>query len=154
MNSSGLVDLNEAGDLQKRLQKLRDEVLRYEPEPLSLLEKRFKNGDRAERDGHSKRGNHVRGSLRFAATEFVAGASTEKFREILRSAARDFAPTVPLFDHTPFDKTIAVAKSQAKKFASGKLPHDHGQVFLAPSKSLGSKYTNVTLKVRKQPAQF
>src|SRR5688572_8824360 len=121
---NAFVDLNESGDLARRLGDLRKKFETYSPEPLASLAKKFKTGDRADRNGHSNRGSHARSSLKVAATEFVAGASAEKFREILRGAVRDFAATVPLFDYAPFQQTVAMTKAQAKKYSSGTMAHD------------------------------
>jgi len=148
------IDLAKGGDLRRRLALLRAHFEGLKAEPLARLKVAFRSGEGAARDGHSKRGMRARESLKVAATEFVAGGTAGKFRKILSGAVRGFAPTVKLFDYSDFECTVAVSKSQARKFRAGEAAQDHNQVLLAAGQSVGGGYSNMRLRVKRQPAQL
>jgi ankyrin repeat protein len=122
--------------------------------PTEQLKQRFVSGANHERDGSCAQVHYLRSGFRLAQLLHANGGPPAEIRQMLSEAVREFATVVPLFDYSPFEARFAVHKSQAAKYDGKEMPHDLGQVFLAPSPSLGSAYQTVTVKVNRQPAQI
>lgn len=143
-------------ELSKKIEEESKQIEKVRKEFLSTaeLKERFAKGDNAERNGWCAQTSQLRSSLRLASLLHATGTSAGEIRQMLRRAVQDFAPVVPCYDYSTFEMSVAVPKSQAAKYEGREVSHDLGEVFLAPSPSLGKNYQTVKMKVRKQPAQI
>jgi ankyrin repeat protein len=124
-------------------------------EPLDQLRELFRAGtSRLYQKGHSERDSFMVLCLNLARMLYATGKPTSEFRGCLQEGVSAFVPVVALFDYTPFEQSIAVPASKAKQYEGREITHDLGEVFLAPSPTLGPGYKTVRVKVRNQPAQL